>query len=111
MFADEMQLRLKTGGVESLEELNKMMKEVADSILKAVYQRKWNEKQKVKEQPWISSQIREEFKKRRELNRRKRNVENEMEKEELEREYINQKYKVKFLVKEAITISEKKITS
>ena len=58
----------------------------------------------MKEQPRISSQIREDIKKRRELNRRKRNVESEMEKEELEREYINQKYKAKFLVKEAITI-------
>ena len=78
MFADEMELRLKTGGVESFEELNKIMNEVADSILKAVYQRKWNERQKVKEQPWISSQIREEIKKRRELNCRKRNGESVM---------------------------------
>ena len=110
-FAVEMQRRLQTKDAETFEELNKKIEEVSESTLKAVYQRRVNQKHSVTEQPWITVQIREEIKKRKELNRKKRNEENQREKSLIDNAYRDQKRKVKILVKEAITISEKKITN
>ena len=110
-FAVEMQRRLQTKDAESFEELNKKIEEVSESTLKAIYQRRVNQKHNVTEQPWITVQIRDEIKKRKELNRKQRNEENQREKGLIDNAYRDQKRKVKILVKEAITVSEKKITN
>ena len=111
IFAVVMQEKLSMKEVKSFEELNELMKEVADTTLKAIYQRRESKKHQVTEQPWITDQIRREIKKRRELNRRRRNTQSETETQNLRQEYLKQKHKVQGLIKEAITVSEKKLTN
>ena len=51
------------------------------------------------------------MRKRKEVNCKKQNAKNQIEKEEPQKEYKDQKCEVQWFVKEAIAISEKKITS
>lgn len=111
-FSVELEKRLVMREVENMEDLNGLMKEVAEKTLKGVYQRRVNEKYSIKEPPWITKEIREEIKKRKDINRKKRNARNQTatEKDMLCQEYKHQKRKVQMMVKEAITVSERKIT-
>ena len=109
-FVKEMERRLEMKKIEQFEELNEAVKEVADQTLRATYCRKLNNNKDIKEQPWISPEIREAIKKRKEINRKRRNTQSSIEKERFNQEYIEQKCKVQLLVKDAVTKYEKKIT-
>ena len=109
-FSAEMKKQLPKKQIKRFEELNQMMKEAADKTLKAVYKRRVLDMERIKEPPWITEEIREEIKKRKELNRKRRRMKKQPESETLYEEYKLQKQKVKLLVKKAITESEKKIT-
>ena len=102
-----MQRRLRDSSVEKFEELNELIKEVAGTTLQATYWRRFSDRHHIKEQPWVTKEIKEGIKKRKEINRSKRNTTNEVEKSVLEQEYLIQKNKVKRLVKDAITAYEK----
>ena len=108
-FTVEIQRRLKIEDIQCFEQLNKVIREVADDLLKAVYRRRYDKKEEKIEQPWITKEIQEAIKKRKELNRKKRNEQSYRERDRLNKEYLIQKKNVQLLVKEAITSFEKKI--
>ena len=94
-----------------MDKLNKIMQEVAEEKLKARYVRRVvDSTEKITEPPWVTKQIRKEIKKRKELNRRKRNAETQEESNVLFAQYLKQKKHVQYLVKEKISIHEKKMT-
>ena len=55
-YAD-VQSRLIEKEVAKFEELNAMMSEVAETVLKIIYRRRTNDKHHIKEQPWITKEI------------------------------------------------------
>ena len=64
----------------TMEKLNKTMQDVADEKLKARYVRRVvDSPEKITEPPWVTKQIRKEIKKRKGLNRRRRNAETQEE--------------------------------
>ena len=65
---------------------------------------------KVAENIWMTNEIRQGIKLRKEYNRRKRNATSGKNKEDLEKLYKNQKYKVQRLIREAKINHEKKLT-
>ena len=95
----------------SIDTFNNMIDEAATKTLKRSYKRRVsNDKVKREEPPWITAEIRSEIKKRKRLNRSKRNC-NLKEKEEAAKQYADQKKVVQSLVYEAIQNHEKKTTS
>ena len=111
LFAEEMQVRMEGRSITNIEEFNATMKSVAEEKLEARYRRRLiNKQEKVKEKPWVTEQVRREIKKRKSLDREKRNVNTEEEKEKLYDEYQKQKEVTKLLVKEEISKHEIKVT-
>ena len=85
-------------------EMTKCIRESAEKILKKSYRRKVGkaEGERRVERKWMNEEIRGEIKKRREINRRKRNCEDLRERMRLEKEYRIQKWRVQDLVREAV---------
>ena len=111
LFAEEMQVRMEGRSITNIEEFNATMKSVAEEKLEARYRRRLiNKQETVKEKPWVTEQVRREIKKRKSLNREKRNANTEEEKEKLYDEYQKQKEVTKLLVKEEISKHEIKVT-
>lgn len=93
----------------------KLMEEVErityKKLEKTIRRREGTEKgHRVIENIWMTNEIRDEIKKRKELNRRKRNCVDER-KEELEKQYLNKKYTVQKLIRDAKYKYEVKITN
>ena len=110
-YAEEVEQEFQTKNVRTITEVNATIKEVADKHLKKKYRRKiTDEAQKIKEPPWMNETIRKEIKKRKELNRTRRNETIEERKREHWTNYLEQKKKVQSLIKEEIYKHEEKIT-
>ena len=110
LFGEEMQKRLQNVQISSIEKLNELMTEVADTNLKARYRKKILKEQQVKEMPWVTDEIRQAIKKRKAINREKRNTKDKNQEKILNDQYKAQKKKAQILVKEAVTKSERKAT-
>ncbi|XP_064102661.1 chromosome partition protein Smc-like [Macrobrachium nipponense] len=95
---------------DRITEMDSSIKEVAEDKLVRTYRRKMLVEEKVEEQPWFSEEIRKGIKERKELNRKKRNERDNVVKESLEKKYMQKKKEVQLLIREEITIYEKKIT-
>ena len=85
-FTVEIQRRLKMEDIKCLEQLNKVIREVAGDLLKAVFRRRGDNKVDKIEQPWITKEIQEAIKKREEINRKKRNQQSYRERDILNKE-------------------------
>ena len=109
-FTSEFVTKIVEMEVENIKQFNNIMKTVADEKLKSLYRRRTTDSGNIKEQPWITNEIRKEVKIRQKINRARRNEKDEDVKEHLRAAYATQKAKVQLLVKEAITASEKKTT-
>ncbi|MEL6646065.1 MAG: endonuclease/exonuclease/phosphatase family protein, partial [Pseudomonadota bacterium] len=97
-----------TDQINNIEKFNKILKEASDKHLKKTYKRRINKENKI-EQPWITEEIRQGIKKRKEWNRKQRNTVGE-ERERFFEQYLEQKFKVQRDIKEEITKHEKKKT-
>ena len=89
------------------------LKDATDTKLKKKIRiREGNEKGlRIIENPWITEEIRQGIKKRREINRVKRNLRSEERIKIWERRYVNQKIKVQNMVRDAKSKHEIKITN
>ena len=92
----------------NISKLNNMIKDTADTCLKAVYRRKKGKDSTKIEPPWINEDIRRAIKVRKAFNRQKRNASNEVDKEQAKRQYQNQKEVVQGMIKAKITEHEEK---
>lgn len=111
LFAEELKRRIDGKNIKNIEEFNMMMKSVANSKLKTRYRRRvFNAQEKIKEKPWVTGQVREAIKQRKDLNRKKRNASSEEEKQRLHEEYQKQKKIAQLLVREEISKHERKVT-
>ena len=110
-YAEEVEQKFQTNRIQTISEANEIIKEMADKHLKRKYRRRiTNEEQKISEPPWMNENIKREIKKRKELNRAKRNEKNEEKKQELWSRYLEQKKIVQIIIKEEIYKNEEKIT-
>ena len=102
-YGDEVENIWKNRKIESVEEMTLSMKEAADRILKKIIKKRVSEEGEWKriESVWMNEEIREAWKKRREINRKKRKSKNTEEKEKLENDYQRQKEKVHMMIREA----------
>ena len=110
IFTKEMEKELLSTEINKIEDMNKLMNKVKEEKLIRTYKRKKGEENQIKEQPWVNEEIRKGIKQRKEFNRRKRNENNTTKKTELEEKYKQKKYEVQRMIKEQITIHEKKET-
>ena len=110
MFKEEMCRRLQNVADMNISDLNEMMTDVANTMLKATYRRRNMREQQIKEKPWVTDEIRAAIKKRKEINRQRRNTKDKGAQSTLMDLYKVQKKKVQKLVKEAVTQSERKAT-
>ena len=112
-FIEEVEKRWKIHKINNIEEMDISLKECADAILKRIYKKRIGTEndEKVSEKPWFTEEIRAEIKKKRDLNRRKRNCNNNEEKDYLTREWKKQKDKAKLKIREAIELYEVKLTN
>ena len=110
-FAEEVCKRFKEQETTTLKKFNTIMQDVADEKLKARYVRRAiGLKGQMKEPPWVTKEIKKEIKKRKEINRKKRKAKTPEEASSLEVLYQQQKRKVQSLVKDQLSMHEKKIT-
>ena len=100
-FVGRLEVRLLQESTCDMSDLNKNMRFVAEDVLLKKYKKRVNVKEKVKEKPWFNEKIRMEIKKRKSLNRKQRNSRDEM-KQQHYREYMDQKKKVKRMIREEI---------
>ena len=110
IFIRELEKDIGEKEITRMENLNASMRKVMQENLMAKYKRRSIEHQKIEEPPWINEAIRTEIKKRKKLNREKRNETNEEQKIMKEEQYIQQKRKTQLLVNEAVTEYEKELT-
>ena len=111
-YKSEVEDRLKDKGFLTMKDLNRTMKEVADSKLKRVYRRKVIKREQTHEAepPWITEEIRQGIKQRKKCNREKRNPRHEGEGDLLEENYQKAKRETQNMIKEAIYRYEDKTT-
>lgn len=109
-FTKTIEGNLREQGIRQIEDMNKLMSKVKEDTLARKYKRKIEKENKIIEPPWMNREIRNGIKERKELNRRKRNEKNPSIKDRLEGEYLEKKKEVQRLVKDQITIHEKKKT-
>ena len=109
-YITELEELLKDTDDISIDTFNHMIDEAATRTLKRSYKRRvTNGIEKKEEPPWITKEIRAAIKKRKQLNRNKRNCPDEL-KEMAIKQYTEQKRVVQTLVYEAIQKHEDKIT-
>ena len=111
-YIAQMEVMLQTEEISTIEEFNNIMETTATQVLKRTYKRRIAYDQKkveVVEAPWMTIEIRAEIKKRRKLNRDKRNCREE-DKEEAIQVYFNQKRKVPHLIHAAMNQHEAQVT-
>ena len=103
-FREEMARKWSTKETTTVEEMIVEMIEGADKILAKKFKRRVAGvgEEKYEEKKWFNNEIREAIKKRRKLNRERRNCKDEGRRRELEDEYNNQRKVVQKLVREAI---------
>ena len=108
-YIEEMKKDINTNKIQKMEELEHLIKVKADNILKVERFRAEN-CAKEKEPIWYNKDIEREMKKRREINRKRRNSKSQVEKDDLWVKYKEQKSKVQIMINKAITDHELKIT-
>ena len=111
-YIAQMEVMLQTEEISTIEEFNNIMETTATQLLRRTYKRRIAYDQKkveVVEAPWMTIEIRAEIKKRRKLNRDKRNCREE-DKEEAIQVYFNQKRKVQHLIHAAMNQHEAQVT-
>ena len=106
-FSTEVDARL-CGNVKCIKEVNDVITRSAKELLQAKYRKRVLPEKQVKEPPWITEEIKKKIKERRSVNRLKRNSRNAEEKELLTDMYQKKKKEVQIMVKDAITMNEKK---
>ena len=111
-FKQEVEKSWKQENVNNIEEMDDSLQKCADVILKRMYKRRVRTENDeiVMEKPWFTEEIRAEIKKKRDLNRRKRNCNSNEEKEILTNEWKIQKTKTHLKIREAIERYEIKLT-
>ena len=108
----QLELDLETTNDITIEEFNAMVSSAASRTLKSSYRRKLLKEDKCKiEAPWVTEQIRLEIKKRRKLNRAKRNCSDAEDKKEKTELYIRQKKKVQAIIRGEMHKYETKVTN
>ena len=101
----------RNNNIETINAMDKSIMKIAKETLLRVYRRKQSDDEEMKEEkPWMNDNIRNEMKKKRAINRKKRNTTDEKEKTELEIQYQRQREIVKKLIREGIENYEIKIT-
>ena len=94
-----------------MEDLNMMIRQVADDKLKTTYRRRLitSEHYITKEKPWVTDEIRDAIKRRKELNRAKRIYKDEEERKMKFNLYLAQKSKARAMIKEEMEKHEMKV--
>ena len=112
-FKNEVEERWTRTKVNNIKEMDESLVECANIILKRLHKRRVGTEndEKVLEKPWFTEEIRSEIKKKRDLNRKKRNCKNIEEKEILTREWKAQKEKAQLAIRQAIEQYEIKLTN
>ena len=111
IFREKLEQSWRNNKIETISEMDKSILKIAKETLLRVYKRKETDDiEEREEKPWMNDNIRKEIKIRREINRKKRNTEDEKEREVLEEKYKEQKEVVKKLIREGIESYEIKIT-
>ena len=110
-YVRALETKITGRNTDHINTLNEAIKETADEILRKTYRKKVIEGEtKVEEPPWINNDIRKEIKKRKQLNRRKRNAQDIQEKEQLNEMYKKQKQIVQNLIKQEMYRHVAKLT-
>ena len=107
-FCKAVEQEIINENIESIEKFDQVMKEKADKELKRTMRQRIDKNKNQTESIWVTDEIREEIKKRKAINRAKRNCQDTNQKEILENQYKAQKEKAAMLVREAITAHEEK---
>ena len=110
MFRKRLEEKVVRNKMESMDELEKKMKETADAVLKSVYRRREKKAGDGEEPAWINEEIREEIKERKRLNRNRRNAECIEEEARWKALYLEQKTKVQIKIRKEMYKQEEKIT-
>lgn len=105
-----MEEKIKKRNIKSIEDFNRIMKENAEIAMKRRYRRRKDKNNDRKEPPWMTSEIRQEIKKRKFLNRQKRNEEDEEMRERINEQYMTQKKTAQNKIKREILKHEETIT-
>ena len=108
-FTEKMEDKIKNQNIEDIEELIRVIKVTTEEVLMKVYIKKQTV-DKIKEKPWFNEEIREQIKIRKKYNRIKRNTENNEQMNYYQKLYIEQKNKVKSMIRGEITKYENKLT-
>ena len=110
-FGDEVERRWGEKRIEGVEEMVTDMKEAAEKCLKKDFKRRIGDDGggKIVVRRWMTDEIMEGMKKRRRINRERRNCKDEMKKKELNKAYEEQKWKVKGMVKRAVEEDEMRL--
>ena len=107
-YREEIKSMINDREVRNMEEFDEIVEEAAKKILQTKYRRKKVGKKQIRIEPeWINENIRNEIRKRKKLNRQKRNLVGE-EKERVKLLYLQQKEKAQEVIKEAIREHETK---
>ena len=109
-FIDKLENDFKNSEVNSIENLNKKIAFNIEKTLTKTYKKKTDQTNK-KEKPWFNEDIRKLIKIRQLYNRKRRNISNQEEKKKFEDLYLQQKIRVKCVVRQEIDKHERKITN
>ena len=105
-YREEVKSMLRREDINRMENFDRIVEVAAKEKLKTKCRRKKIDSENYKIEPkWINESIREEIKKRKELNRQKRNLVGE-EKERVNQMYLKQKEKASRAIKEALLVHE-----
>ena len=107
-YLEDMEKRCYEENITNIEEYNSHIKAAGEKYLKKIRIKKTDTSGKVMNKPWMNDNILKEIKERKSRNRKIRNNVEESNKEQLENEYKEQKDKVSKMVREAITLYEKR---
>ena len=107
-FREEMTRKWSEKETGTVDEMIEEIIEGADKILAKKFRRRVGE-EKAAEKKWMTREIIEAIKKRRKINRKRRNCTDEGKRKELEAEYNKQRKVVQRLVREAVTEYEKEL--
>ena len=111
VYREKVEEYWRNNNIETINAMDKSIMKIAKETLLRVYRRKQSDDEEMKEEkPWMNDNIRNEMKKKRAINRKKRNTTDEREKTELEIQYQRQREIVKKLIREGIENYEIKIT-
>jgi len=111
IFREKVDEKLNSVQLRNMEELGDIVKDTAEEVLRRKYRKKYTDEETDtrKEKPWFTEDIRREIKKRKYLNRERRNESDVVIKEMKKAEYTAQKNKVQNMIKEEISKYEKRI--